>query len=144
MKNKALIGALIGVAAAIVAVAISKKNEKKYASVSSTPEQETNEVKEDDTDTKKKIAKAAAKMTAWILAHRDDIEAVTLVLSLAAAAFNLKNKVKEGRKAVIKRPGYGSLEWIAKDMIKNDITDAEVNWEDKAIFDIHMKEVAIA
>ena len=143
MKNKVLFGALIGIAAAIVTVAVKKATEKKYANVAPTPET-AEEIREDSTETKKKIAKAAAKMTSWILTHKDDIEAMTIALSLAAAAFNLNNKVKEGRKVVIKRPAYGSLEWIAKDMIKNNITDAEVNWEDKAIFDIHMKEVAVA
>ena len=141
MNNKLLIGALVGVATAIVVSVVTRK--KKYAEVVA-PESEESSSK-NDPDVKKKIASAAAKMTHWILDHKNDIEAVTLVVSLAASVINLKNKVNDGRKAVTKTPtDKSTLDWVIQDMLDKDYKSATVDWKNKALFDISMRKVVAA
>ena len=145
MRTGIVIGLIVGVA--VGAVALIKSKEKKYAEVQS-PETDEEEKKEESSEVKEKIRKTAVKVVNWILTHKDDIEAATLVLGLMSAVINFKNKVNEGRKAVIKKPtkkdpflkDISTLDGVLNDMIENKITVGHCEDESRGVkFDIVMK-----
>lgn len=101
MGKKLLIGMLIGGAIGAVALFAAKK-EKNYISVNGEDSSE-DEPKEDPT-IKDKIRRAAEKVVAWIMEHKDYFEAASVVLSMVSACYSLKNEVLKGRKVVSKTP----------------------------------------
>lgn len=144
MKSKLIAGLIIGGAAVVVAL-LAKKKEKKYAEVQSPEEEEKSE---ESDEIKAKIAKAATKVVNWILNHKDDIEAATLVISLASACVGFRNKVNEGRKAVSKTPPFRmaktkmTVDEVVKDMVQHKIDIGHCETDDNIKFDIVMKGAA--
>lgn len=110
MKTKLIIGIVIGGAAALTALYISKK--KKYAEVKT----EETSGEDDYKNTiqfkkptmayriKRKINRAARRIADWIIDHENDIQGLTKFIVMLSACFDLKNKAMKGRKAVIKKP----------------------------------------
>lgn len=91
---KVLLGAAIGAVVYISAIKLSKT--KVYA--------EVNPIPEEDSEVQKKIKDAALKMTNWILEHKDDIQAVTLVITLAAAVIKLSSAVRDYNLSIFRNP----------------------------------------
>lgn len=107
--KKTLIGLVIAGGAALVALYVKKKYEKKYAEVQS-PEEENGEESESVLE---KIDKAAKKMAEWVLERENIMKALDLILpvifSSALFLVELFFKVRFGRKAVDKTLKQG--EW---------------------------------
>lgn len=105
--KKTLIGLVIAGSAALVALYVKKKYEKKYAEVQ-TPEEDNSEESESVLE---KIDKAAKKMAEWVLERENIMKALDLILpvifSSALFLVELFFKVRFGRKAVDKtlKPG---------------------------------------
>lgn len=107
--KKTLIGLVIAGGAALVALYVKKKYEKKYAEVQ-TPEEDDSEESESVLE---KIDKAAKKMAEWVLERENVMKALDLILpvifSSALFLVELFFKVRFGRKAVDKTLKQG--EW---------------------------------
>ena len=107
--KKTLIGLVIAGGAALVALYVKKKYEKKYAEVQSTEEENG----EESESVLEKIDKAAKKMAEWVLERENVMKALDLILpvifSSALFLVELFFKVRFGRKAVDKTLKQG--EW---------------------------------
>ena len=139
MKSKVIISLILGGAAVVVASII--KGRKQYAEVKSS--EEADKENTENNEIKEKIAKAAEKVVAWILSHKNEIEAATLALGLMSAVCNFRNKVNEGRKAVDKTPNKkGTLDIVIEDMLKKNYNAASIDWNGIATVDVNLREVA--
>lgn len=114
--KKTLIGLAIAGGAALVALYVKKKYEKKYAEVQ-TPEEENGEESESVLE---KIDKAAKKMAEWVLERENIMKALDLILpvifSSALFLVELFFKVRFGRKAVDKTPTRNELKGTKNDL----------------------------
>lgn len=114
--KKTLIGLVIAGGAALVALYVKKKYEKKYAEVQ-TPEEENGE---DSESVLEKIDKAAKKMAEWVLERENVMKALDLILpvifSSALFLVELFFKVRFGRRAVDKTLKQGEWQNESGDM----------------------------
>lgn len=121
--KKTLIGLVIAGSAALVALYVKKKYEKKYAEVQ-TPEEENSEESESVLD---KIDKAAKKMAEWVLERENIMKALDLILpvifSSALFLVELFFKVRFGRKAVDKTLKQGEWQNDSGDMTAQQALD---------------------
>lgn len=88
------IGAVASVATAVYLV--NKKTEKLYADL--TTEAPAEDEKKDDSDISKIKAAADKKCTeilAWVITHREQIEAVSMILGLAGGALSIVNSIRD-------------------------------------------------
>lgn len=121
--KKTLIGLVIAGSAALVALYVKKKYEKKYAEVQ-TPEEENSEESESVLE---KIDKAAKKMAEWVLERENIMKALDLILpvifSSALFLVELFFKVRFGRKAVDKTLKQGEWQNDSGDMTAQQALD---------------------
>lgn len=121
--KKTLIGLVIAGGAALVALYVKKKYEKKYAEVQ-TPEEENGEESESVLE---KIDKAAKKMAEWVLERENIMKALDLILpvifSSALFLVELFFKVRFGRKAVDKTLKQGERQNDSGDMTAQQALD---------------------
>jgi len=141
MKNKILIGALVGLGVMAIGYLLSNK-EKNYISVNG--EQTSEEDEKEDITVKEKIKAAANRMVNWVITHKDHIEAVSLVLGMIAAGIDVSNKVKAGRNAVAKTPKTkGSSDYLDAEQILQRVRETRhsvVATDDKGFSFIVMPE----
>lgn len=90
------IGAVASVATAVYIV--NKKTEKLYADL--TEESAEDEKKEDSDISKIKAAadKKCTEILAWVITHREQIEAASMILGVAGASLSIINSVREYRR----------------------------------------------
>ena len=95
---KTLIGiGVVGVTALITGVVVKKRTEKKYAKIDITEQAVINDHVDDCIIARIKIAaeKKAVRILAWVIVHKDQVEAIATVIGLFGGVLSVINAVND-------------------------------------------------